>query len=124
MARILVVDDCRDSLVVVGRHLSSRRHEVELLENAEAALEQIRVSQPLIPIQENVILGNAPLFHILGQTTSLSTLLVGGALLVQPRINLDATFEAIQRFKVRSMVQVWPWVRSFGEDVEILSPPT
>ena len=71
-----------------------------------SALEQIRISQPLIPIQENVILGNAPLFHILGQTTSLSTLLVGGALLVQPRINLDATFEAIRRFKVRSMVGV------------------
>jgi long-chain acyl-CoA synthetase len=67
---------------------------------------QIRTSEPLIPLQENVILGNAPLFHVLGQTCSLSTLLEGGSLVVQPRINLDATFETVQRFKVRSMVGV------------------
>ena len=71
-----------------------------------SANEQIRVSEPLIPLDLNVILGNAPLFHILGQCTSLATLLVGGALLVQPRVNLDATFEAIQRFRVRAMVGV------------------
>jgi long-chain acyl-CoA synthetase len=72
----------------------------------QSALEQIRVSEPLIPVEENVILGNAPLFHILGQTCSLATLLVGGAIMVQPRVNLDATFEAIYRFKVRSMIGV------------------
>jgi long-chain acyl-CoA synthetase len=71
-----------------------------------SAREQIRISEPLIPIQENVILGNAPLFHVLGQTCSLSTLLVGGCLVVQPRINLDATFDTIQKFKVRTMIGV------------------
>jgi len=71
-----------------------------------SALEQIRTSEHLIPVEENVILGNAPLFHILGQTCSLATLLVGGALLVQPKINLDANFEAIYRFQVRSMIGV------------------
>ncbi|MGD9365504.1 MAG: AMP-binding protein [Desulfobacteraceae bacterium] len=71
-----------------------------------SAREQIRISEPLIPIRENVILGNAPLFHVLGQTCSLSTLLEGGSLVLQPRINLDATFDTIQRFKVRSMVGV------------------
>lgn len=71
-----------------------------------SAREQIRISEPLIPVRENVILGNAPLFHVLGQTCSLATLLVGGSLVVQPRINLDATFDTIQRFKVRSMVGV------------------
>jgi long-chain acyl-CoA synthetase len=71
-----------------------------------SAREQIRISEPLIALQENVILGNAPLFHVLGQTCSLSTLLVGGSLVVQPRINLDATFETIQRFKIRSMIGV------------------
>lgn len=71
-----------------------------------SAREQIRISKPLIPVRENVILGNAPLFHVLGQTCSLATLLAGGSLVVQPRINLDATFETIQRFKVRSMVGV------------------
>ncbi len=71
-----------------------------------SAREQIRISESLIPVRENVILGNAPLFHILGQTCSLATLLEGGSLVVQPRINLDATFDTIQRFKVRSMIGV------------------
>jgi long-chain acyl-CoA synthetase len=71
-----------------------------------SALEQIRTSEPLVSVEENVILGNAPLFHILGQTCSLSTLLVGGALVVQPKINLDANFDAIYRFQVRSMIGV------------------
>ena len=51
-------------------------------------------------------MGNAPLFHILGQTCGLATLLVGGTLMVQPRINLDAAFDAIQRFRARSMIGV------------------
>jgi long-chain acyl-CoA synthetase len=71
-----------------------------------SADEQIRVSAPLLPVEENVIMGSAPLFHILGQTCSLATLLVGGTLMVQPRLNLDAAFDAIQRFKARSMIGV------------------
>jgi long-chain acyl-CoA synthetase len=71
-----------------------------------SALEQIGTSRPLIPSRENLILGNAPLFHILGQTCSLAILLVGGSLMVQPRVNLDATFDAIARFKVRSLIGV------------------
>jgi long-chain acyl-CoA synthetase len=68
--------------------------------------EQIRVCEPLFPVEENVILGNAPLFHILGQTCGLSILLVGGTLMIQPRVNLDATFDSIQRFKARTMIGV------------------
>ncbi len=68
--------------------------------------EQIRVCEPLFPVEENVILGNAPLFHILGQTCSLCILLVGGTLLIQPRVNLDATFDSIRRFKARTMIGV------------------
>jgi len=71
-----------------------------------SAFEQIRVSEPLISVAENIIFGNAPLFHILGQTCSLATLLVGGTLLIQPKINLDAAFDAIQRFRVRSLIGV------------------
>jgi long-chain acyl-CoA synthetase len=71
-----------------------------------SALEQIRVSAPLFAAEDNVIMGNAPLFHILGQTCSLATILVGGTLLVQPRINLDATFDAIQRFRAKTMIGV------------------
>ncbi len=71
-----------------------------------SADEQIRVSAPLFAPEENVIMGNAPLFHILGQTCSLATLLVGGTLMVQPRINLDAAFDAIRRYKARTMIGV------------------
>jgi long-chain acyl-CoA synthetase len=71
-----------------------------------SADEQIRVSEPLFPAEENVILGNAPLFHILGQTCSLATLLTGGTLMLQPKVNLDATFDAIQRLKARTMIGV------------------
>jgi long-chain acyl-CoA synthetase len=71
-----------------------------------SADEQIRTSEPLFPVEENIILGNAPLFHILGQTCSLATLLVGGTLMVQPKVNLDATFEAIRRFGAKTMIGV------------------
>jgi len=71
-----------------------------------SALEQITMSKPLFAPEENVVMGNAPLFHILGQTCSLATLLTGGSLILQPRINLDATFDAIQRFKAKTMIGV------------------
>ena len=71
-----------------------------------SAEEQIRISDPLVPADENIVLGNAPLFHILGQTTGLATLLVGGALILLPRINLDAAFDAIQRHKAKTMIGV------------------
>jgi len=71
-----------------------------------SADEQIRTSDSLFPAEENVVMGNAPLFHILGQTCSLAALLTGGALIVQPRINLDATFDAIQRHRAKTMIGV------------------
>ncbi len=71
-----------------------------------SADEQIRMSEPLFAAEENIVMGNAPLFHILGQTCSLATLLTGGTLILQPRINMDATFDAIQRFKAKTMIGV------------------
>jgi long-chain acyl-CoA synthetase len=71
-----------------------------------SADEQIRISAPLFAPEDNVVMGNAPLFHVLGQTCSLAALLVGGSLIVQPRINLDAAFDAIQRFRARTMIGV------------------
>jgi long-chain acyl-CoA synthetase len=71
-----------------------------------SADEQIRMSEPLIPLEDNVIMGNAPLFHILGQTCGLAALLTGGSLILQPRINLDATFDSIQRAKATTMIGV------------------
>ncbi|MFQ5484300.1 MAG: class I adenylate-forming enzyme family protein [Desulfobacterales bacterium] len=71
-----------------------------------SAEEQIHISDFIFPAEENVIMGNAPLFHILGQTCSLATLLTGGSLILQPKVNLDATFDAIQRFKAKTMIGV------------------
>ena len=71
-----------------------------------SAKEQITISQSLFSDEENVILGNAPLFHILGQTCGLATLLAGGTLILQPKINLDAALDAIQRFKAKTMIGV------------------
>jgi long-chain acyl-CoA synthetase len=71
-----------------------------------SAIEQITTSSPLFAPEENVVMGNAPLFHILGQTCSLATLFTGGSLILQPRINMDATFDAIQRFKAKTMIGV------------------
>ena len=71
-----------------------------------SAREQITISESLFEPQENVILGNAPLFHILGQTCGLATLLMGGTLILQPKINLDAALDAIQRFKAKTMIGV------------------
>ena len=71
-----------------------------------SADEQITMSNPLFAPEENVVMGNAPLFHVLGQTCSLATLLAGGSLILQPRINVDAAFDAIQRFKAKTMIGV------------------
>ncbi len=71
-----------------------------------SAREQITISESLFPPEKNVILGNAPLFHILGQTCGLATLLVGGTLILQPKINLDAALDSIQRFKAKTMIGV------------------
>ncbi len=72
----------------------------------ESAGEQISICDPLFKPEENVILGSAPLFHILGQTCALSTLLVGGAIVLMPKVNLDAVFDSVQRFKARSLIGV------------------
>ena len=71
-----------------------------------SADEQIRISDSLFPAEDNVVMGNAPLFHILGQTCSLATLLIGGTLILQPRVNMDATFDSVQRFKAKTMIGV------------------
>jgi long-chain acyl-CoA synthetase len=69
--------------------------------------EQLAVRDPLFPKDKDVILGGAPLFHILGQTCSLSTIVVGGGtLIMQPRVNLDAIFDSIQRLGATSLIGV------------------
>jgi len=72
----------------------------------ESAMEQITVSEPLFPPSENVVVGSSPLFHILGQTTALSVLLVGGSIILMPKVNLDAIFDSVQRFKAKTLIGV------------------
>jgi long-chain acyl-CoA synthetase len=84
-----------------------------------SADEQIRMSEELFPVEENIVMGNAPLFHILGQTCSLATLLTGGTLILQPRINLDANFDAIQRFGAKTMIGVPALYRMMLEHVRL-----
>jgi len=69
--------------------------------------EQLAVRDALFPRDRDVIMGGAPLFHILGQTCTMSTLIVGGGtLILMPRVNLDAIFDAIERFKATTLVGV------------------
>ena len=71
-----------------------------------SAMEQITMSNPIFTPEENVVMGNAPLFHVLGQTCSLATIFAGGSLILQPRINMDASFDAIQRYGAKTMIGV------------------
>ena len=72
----------------------------------ESSDEQLSVSEPLFPKEENAILAGAPLFHILGQACELATLCFGGTLILQPKVNLDGMLETIQRFKAKTFVGV------------------
>jgi len=73
----------------------------------EASEEQLRIRDPLFPMQEDIILGGAPLFHILGQTCSLATVVLGGGtLILLPRVNLDAIFDHIQRLSAQTLIGV------------------
>ncbi|MEJ2169220.1 MAG: class I adenylate-forming enzyme family protein [Desulfobacterales bacterium] len=84
-----------------------------------SADEQIRISEALFAAEDNVVMGNAPLFHILGQTCGLAALLTGGSLILQPRINLDAAFDAIERFKAKTMIGVPALYRMMLEHVRL-----
>lgn len=72
----------------------------------ESALEQIAISEPLFEPSENIVIGSVPMFHILGQTTALSVLLKGGSIILMPKVNLDAVFDAVQRFKAKTLIGV------------------
>ncbi len=72
----------------------------------ESSDEQLSVSEPLFPKEENAILAGAPLFHILGQACELATLCFGGTLILQPKVNLDGMLETIQRFRAKTFVGV------------------
>jgi long-chain acyl-CoA synthetase len=81
-----------------------------------SANEQLGVRDALFSKDKDVILGGAPLFHILGQTCSLSTIVVGGGtLILQPRVNLDAVFDAIRSRKATTLIGVPAFYRMILE---------
>ncbi len=85
-----------------------------------SSFEQLAVRDPLFPKDEDVIVGGAPLFHVLGQTCSLSTVIVGGGtLILQPRVNLDAMFDAIQRLRATTFIGVPALFRMILEHVRV-----
>jgi len=71
-----------------------------------ASLEQLATCEGLFPKEENVIMCAAPLFHILGQSCGLGTLMVGGTLIVAPTVNIDGILDSIQRFKAKMLIGV------------------
>lgn len=78
--------------------------------------EQLDVRNPLFPKHEDVILAGSPLFHIAGQTCSLATLVVGGGTMVLfPKVNLDAIFDAIHKLKAKSLIGVPAFYRMILE---------
>ena len=69
--------------------------------------EQLLTPAPLFEPADNVLLGSAPMYHILGQTCGLGTLFTyGGTILSLPRINLDAILDAAQRYKATTLIGV------------------
>ena len=73
----------------------------------KCAHEQISASAALFRLEDNVIMGSAPMFHILGQTTFLGTILLhGGTVVVQPRVNIDALLDSIQRCGAKTLIGV------------------
>jgi long-chain acyl-CoA synthetase len=72
----------------------------------EAMREHRRNSQPLIPLGQDVLIQSAPLYHILGQILGVGALLYGEQVVLLPRINLDAMFDHIHRYGVKTFFGV------------------
>ena len=70
-------------------------------------LEWRKASLALIPQGESITALAAPLYHIIGQMDAMTPLIVGGeALIMFPRVVLDALFDHIQRYHAKTMFAV------------------
>jgi long-chain acyl-CoA synthetase len=70
----------------------------------EAFAEQRRASLPAVPAGEEVVLQAAPLHHILGQVIGLGGVLAGETVLLLPRMNLDAVFDHVERYRATTIL--------------------
>ena len=78
-------------------------HEVYL----DSFIRQLKVSEPLVPLKENLIVQGAPLFHVLGQLFGLGPIcLTGASVIVMPKVNLDALMLYIQRYRAKTLFGV------------------
>ena len=73
----------------------------------ESFLAQLKVSESLIPLEQNVIVQGAPLFHVLGQLFGLGPIcLTGATVIIMPRVNLDALMLYVQRYRAKTLFGV------------------
>ena len=64
------------------------------------------MSEPVIPLGEDILVQGAPLFHALGQSMLFGGLLSGDTCVILPRVHLDGLFESIQRHQAKSFFGV------------------
>ena len=69
----------------------------------EACAGQRRASLAVVPAGEDVVLQGAPLHHILGQVVGLGGLLAGETVILLPKLVLDAVFDHVERYRVRTL---------------------
>ena len=73
----------------------------------ESAIIHRKVSESLVPLGEGIVLQGGPLYHNLGIMNALICLsLAGETLILTPRVNLDAYFDMIQRYKITNFFGV------------------
>lgn len=73
----------------------------------DSFLAQLKVSEPLVPLDQNVIVQGAPLFHVLGQLFGLGPIcLTGSTVIIMPRVNLDALMLYVQRYRAKTLFGV------------------
>jgi long-chain acyl-CoA synthetase len=73
----------------------------------ESFLAQLKVSESLVPPEQNVIVQGAPLFHVLGQLFGLGPIcLTGATVIIMPRVNLDALMLYVQRYRAKTLFGV------------------
>jgi long-chain acyl-CoA synthetase len=70
----------------------------------DAFAEQRRASLPAVPEGREVVLQGAPLHHILGQVVGLAGVVAGETVLLLPRMNLDAVFDHVERYRATTLL--------------------
>ena len=69
----------------------------------ESVAVQRDAAAPVVPPGRDVMIQGAPLYHILGQAMCLGALLSGDTDILLPRLNLDALFDHVQRYRATTL---------------------